>query len=84
MKTANWENPERPLELQPGNHPLTCWAIPRRLHQAIARAFPKPVDWNKTQVCAKTPDEPTYGYYNLLQIVFKENSDLPPNVGSAE
>ena len=49
MKTANWENPKRSLELQPADQPTDLLhdqapAIARWLHQAIPRAFPKPVD----------------------------------------
>ena len=57
MRTATWENPKRPLELQPGDHPANSYdqpqAIARRLHGASPAAFPKPGDWNKMQACTQ-------------------------------
>ena len=49
IKTANRENPERSLELQPGDKPTDllydqAWAIARQLYQEIPRAFPKSVN----------------------------------------
>lgn len=81
MKTANWENSERSLELKLGDQ-LTnlydqAWAIARPLHWA----FPKRVDQNKIQACIQKSDEPVHNYYNQLQIL-KENSGLPSNVDS--
>lgn len=83
MKTANWENPERSLELQPGDDStsfLYHQAIAKCLQQAIRRAFPKPVDWNKIQACSQKPEETSQDHYNQLQIAFKENSDFPSDV----
>ena len=50
MKTANWENPERRLEL--GDQPPDLLydpvqAISRQLRQAILKTFSKPVDWDQ-------------------------------------
>ena len=49
MTTANWENPERPLELKPRDQSANLFynqaqAISRRLSLGIPKAFPKPVD----------------------------------------
>lgn len=54
MKTATWEYPKRPLELQLGAHPPNFYdqaqAIAKWFHGAIPTALPKPADWNKMQV----------------------------------
>ena len=41
LKTANWENPEKSLELQPTNlfYYHIAWAVARELHQAILELF---------------------------------------------
>lgn len=54
MKTANWENPERSIKLQLGDQPADllydqACVITTQLPGSIPSAFPKPVDWNKTQ-----------------------------------
>ena len=54
----------------------------RRLHQVIPTAFPKPVDWNKIHACTQKSDNPVHDYYNQLQIVLKENSNLLSDVDS--
>lgn len=65
MKTTNWENSERSLELQLGDQPANLlydqtWTIARQLHQAIPRVFPKLVDRNKTQGCKQKPNKPVH------------------------
>ena len=87
MKTVNWENPERSLELQPGDQPanslydlLTYYVI--RLDRAILRAFPKPVDWNKIQACTPKSDKSLRDHYSQLQIILKEYSGLSADVDS--
>ena len=63
-------------------------AIARRFHQAIPRAFPKPADWNKIQACAKhktkqkLDEKLVDDFHSWLQIVLKEYSGLPPDLGS--
>lgn len=54
MKIANWNNPEKSLELQPGDQESLAallynqaQAIAKQLHLTIPRAFPKPVGLNK-------------------------------------
>lgn len=54
MKVADWENPERSLELQQEDCPTDLLydqghAIAKPLYQAIPRTVPKPSDWNKIQ-----------------------------------
>ena len=61
MTTANWESPERSLELQLGDQPTNLvynqpWAITRWCHWTIPRAFPKPAPWNKIQACTQKSD----------------------------
>ena len=77
MKTANWENPEMSLELQLGDQPTNLLHdqvrdMAKRLHRAILRAFPKPVDWNKLQACIQKSEETVHNYYNRLQIKKKK------------
>ena len=86
MKTANWDDPEKSLELRPGDKEIPAaslhdqaWGIARWLHLAIPRAFPKPVDWNKIQAFTENPSEPMDDYYSQLQT---ENSGLFVNVES--
>lgn len=61
MKTANSKNPERSLELLPGDY-LTdllydqAKEIANHHHRAIPKAFPNPVDWNKIQTCSQKSD----------------------------
>ena len=87
MKIANTENLKRSLELQLGDQHtnLLCvqaQAITRHIHWVITRAFLKPVDWNKIQAGTQKFHECVYDYYNWLQIIFKTNSDLSPDVDS--
>ena len=84
IKTANWENPERALELQPRDQPAElfydqAWAVAGQLYQAISGAFPKPIDWNKIRACAQKL-EPVHDCYNQFHIVFRENSGLSSDV----
>ena len=82
------------LEFQPGDQPADLMydqpqEIAGQLHQAIPRTCPKPVDWHKTdwhkiQVCAQKPDEPVHDCSHHLQIVLKEISGLPSEVGSPQ
>ena len=56
-------------ELQTGDQPTNllydqAWAIPKRHHHTIPRAFPKTVDWNKIQACTQKSDEHVHNYYN--------------------
>ena len=52
------------------------------LYPALTVAFLRPIDWNKIQASTQKSDEPFHGYYNQLQIFFKENSHLPSDVES--
>lgn len=75
MKTTNWENPERYLELQFGNQPTSLLndqlTIIRQLQQAIPRAFLMPVDWKKIETWTRKSAEPTINYYyEQLIVVF--------------
>ena len=89
MKITNTENlySERSLELQPWDQHtnllhVQAQAITNRIHWVITRAFLKPVDWNEIQSGTQKFDECVYDYYNWLQIIFKANSDLSPDVDS--
>lgn len=55
---------------------VTGW-MARVLHEAVPRAFPKAIDWNKIQACTQKPNEFVHNYYNRLQTVFKENPGIP-------
>lgn len=50
-KTAHWKSSDRSPELQPRNQCTTFFnqtqGIASQSHQAISRAFPKPIVWNK-------------------------------------
>ena len=52
-------------------------------HEAIPHAFLEATSWNKIQSCTQ-PEKAVHDYYNMLQIVFKENSVLPSDVGSTQ
>ena len=56
----------------------------KTLHRATAAAFPKSVAGNKIQACTQKSDEPVHEYYNGLQIIFIENSDIPSDIHSAQ
>ena len=90
MKTANWENPERSLELQPGDQPANLLynqasAISRWLHLAIPEAFPKAC-WVEQNLGLhrKHLMNLLYDSYNRLQIIFNENSGLLSYVDSIQ
>ena len=81
MKTTNWESPERSLELQLGDQPpsllyIQAQAIARQLHQAIPRASPKSINWNKTQACTQKSDDQLLIIITTdFRMFFNENSE---------
>lgn len=80
IKITNWESPDRSLKLYLGDQLLTSMIRLKKLlgnfNEQIPRAFLKTVNQNKTPVCAQKPDEYIHSYYNQLQIIIKEKSDL--------
>lgn len=75
MKTTNMESPEQSLEFQVAQPPALLYdqvnAIAKRLHLAIPRAFPQPIDWNKIGVCTQKPAKSVHACYSRLSIIFK-------------
>ena len=65
MKTANWENSARPLELQLGDRYCLF-----RSGNCQATSLGNSSDFSKS-------GEPVYECYNQLQVIFEGNSSLP-------
>ena len=66
MKTPDWENHKRFLELQLGNKPPNLlYDQTRQVHWAVLRALPK------LELCMQKHNESIHDYYNWLQIIFK-------------
>lgn len=80
IKITNWESPDRSLKLYLGDQLLTSMIRLRKLlgnfNEQIPRAFLKTVNQNKTQVYIQKLDEYIHSYFNQLQIIIKEKSDL--------